>query len=224
MEQQNNSKSEPIFDASEGLVYKKETVFKHKNRIQELKQNKSREMLLLKKFEKDQQSLPKMDIKTPESFVHEYLTRQRNYAKYKHLVWNILSRFLIFEKRRPNPKTKTFTCESENGPVLIIRIKGDSQIPEQPRRILKSLRLYKIHSADVHVLDDKLRKALKVVAPYVIYGNVSRSVLKKLFRQRGFAIDEKIYKPISNEEIIEEKLGHLEIICIDDIGKAILYN
>ena len=84
---------------------------------------------------------------------------------------------------------------------------------------MKSLRLYKIHSADVHILDERLKKALKVIAPYVVYGNVSKKILKKLLRQRGFAIDEKIYKPISNEEIIEDKLGHLDIICIDDLGK-----
>ena len=100
-----------------------------------------------------------------------------------------------------------------------MRIKGDSQIPEQPKRILKSLRLYKIHSADIHILDERLKKALKVIAPYVVYGNISKKILKKLLRQRGFAIDEKIYKPISNEEIIEDKLGHLDIICIDDLGK-----
>ena len=102
---------------------------------------------------------------------------------------------------------------------MILRIKGDAQIPEQPKRILKSLRLYKTHSADVHILNDKLRKALKVVAPYVVYGNISKRNLKQLLRQRGFAIDEKIYKPISNEEIIEDKLGHLDIICIDDLGR-----
>ena len=78
--------------------------------------------------------------------------------------------------------------------------------------------MHKIHSADVHILNDRLKQALKVVAPYVIYGNVSKRILKKLFRQRGFANDDKIYKPISNEEIIEDKLGHLDIICIDDLG------
>ena len=86
MDNKKNLTEENVFDASEGLIYKKETVFKHKNKIQELKQNKSREKLILKKYEKDQMSIPKMDIKTPESFVHEYLTKQRNYAKYKHLV------------------------------------------------------------------------------------------------------------------------------------------
>ena len=103
---------------------------------------------------------------------------------------------------------------------MILRIKGDNQIPEQPKKILKSLRLYKIHSADVHILNDKLRKALKVVAPYVVYGNISKRILKKLLRQRGFAIENKVYKPISNEEIIEDTLGHLDIICIDDLGRV----
>lgn len=79
-------KEDPIFTAADGLVYKKETIFKHKNKIQELKQNKIREKFILKKYEKDQRKLPSSDVKTPESFVHEYLTRQRNYAKYKHHV------------------------------------------------------------------------------------------------------------------------------------------
>jgi len=86
MEQKTEQTQENVFNAADGLVYKKETVFKHKNRIQELKQNKSREKLILKKYEKDQQKLPDSDVRTPESFVHEYLTKQRNYSKYKHLV------------------------------------------------------------------------------------------------------------------------------------------
>ena len=78
--------NEEIFESGDKLVYKKETVFKHKNRIQELKQNKSREKILLKKYEKEQMKIPKSEIKTPESFVHNYLTQQRRYAKYKHHV------------------------------------------------------------------------------------------------------------------------------------------
>ena len=75
-----------LFTASDGLVYKKETIFKHKNKIAELKQNKSKEKILLKKYDDSQRKLPKSDIKTPESYVHEYLAQQRNYSKYKHHV------------------------------------------------------------------------------------------------------------------------------------------
>lgn len=108
--------------------------------------------------------------------------------------------------------------------TIIIRIKGDTQIPEQARRILKSLRLYKIHSADVHKMDLRLSKALKVVGPYVVYGRVNKKVLRKMLKQRGFAIIEKKHIPISNEEIIEEQLGHLDVVCIEDIGKGSFFN
>lgn len=86
MQAKQDSKNQEIFNAADELVYKKETVFKHKNRIQELKQNKSREKIVLKRYQKAQRKLPDSDVRTPESFVHEYLSRQRGYAKYKHLV------------------------------------------------------------------------------------------------------------------------------------------
>lgn len=75
-----------FFTAADGTVYKKETIFKHKNRIREMKQNKAYEKQLVKKYQKEQRLMPGERIKTPEAFVHEYLNRQREYVKYKHLV------------------------------------------------------------------------------------------------------------------------------------------
>ena len=112
----------------------------------------------------------------------------------------------------------------ENSKVLLVlRIKGDTQTPDQAKRLLNSLRLHKIHSADVFQMTEKLRQALKLVAPYVIYGRVSKDVLSKILKQRGFAIVNKEYKAISNEEIIETGLGHLDIVCVQDLGKCFFF-
>lgn len=80
------------------------------------------------------------------------------------------------------------------------------------------MRLHKIHSADVYQVTPKVQKALKVLAPYIIYGTVSKSVLSQILKKRGFAIINKKYEPISNEQIIEDNLGHLDIVCIQDLG------
>ena len=105
--------------------------------------------------------------------------------------------------------------------ILAVRIKGDRTIPEQPKRILKSMRLHKIHSADVYQVTAKVQRALKVLAPYIIFGTVSKSVLSQILRKRGFAIVDKKHEPISNEQIIEDHLGHLDIVCIEDLGKIL---
>ena len=68
-------------------------------------------------------------------------------------------------------------------------------------------------------MNPRLQKALNVIEPYVIYGPVYKSIIRKILNTRGFAIKDKEFIPIKNEEVIEEGLGKHDIVCIEDIGK-----
>lgn len=58
---------------------------------------------------------------------------------------------------------------------------------------------------------------LKLVEPYVTYGEPNLATVRSLVYKRGFAKVNGQRVPISSNAVIEEKLGPKGIICIEDL-------
>ena len=183
-----------------GLIYKAETVLLRRNRINEKSEQKARQKIESYKIQKDKQKIPKLEVLRPDQFVYDYRQKQRNYA--------------YFKLRKGNKKEIQL---SDNQTILVLRITGDKNISENQKRILRRLGLHKSHEAHLFQSNQSLKDQLKLVENFVVYGQVNRKTLKELISKRGnFKIDNKL-QLISSNKIVEDVLGKLGVVCVEDI-------
>ena len=109
--------------------------------------------------------------------------------------------------------------------IFVIRVKGPTtaKIPKKPFTVLKLLRLLELNTGVFMKLTKTTFPLLKLVSPYVIIGQPSlnsiRSLIQKrsriLYQREGEAEPKEII--LNDNNIVEEKLGGDNIICIEDI-------
>ena len=191
----------PIIRGENGLLYKAETILRHRNRITEIRDRKARQKLESQKIQRQKQKVPKSDVKKPEDFVNRYREQQKNYASYKI-------------RKHGVPED----VDLQNGSlVLILRIRGDKHISPQQKGIFKRLQLKKQHEAHLFVVDELLKKKIRSIENFIIYGSVTKGLVKSLISKRGFIKSGKDIQPINSNKIVEDLLGPLGIVCIEDV-------
>jgi large subunit ribosomal protein L7e len=58
---------------------------------------------------------------------------------------------------------------------------------------------------------------LKIVEPFVAYGYPNLKTVRELVYKRGYGKVNKQRLPITDNELIEENLGKLGIVCVEDL-------
>lgn len=190
-----------------GLIYKAETIIRHKNRLSEIAERKAKQKIESFNVQKSKQKIPKSEVIRPEVFVTDYREKQRNYAYYK--------------LKKGSKKEVDLT---ENAIILILRIHGEKNLSEQQSKILKKLGLWKPHEAHLFKVNDVLKAQLKAIENFVIYGTVNRKTIKQLIAKRGnFRVEKKVTL-ISSNKIVEDVLGKIGVVCVEDIVSEISTN
>jgi len=183
-----------------GLIYKAETILRHKNRLNEIAERKAKQKIESFNIQKSKQKVPKNEIIKPEEFVNAYREKQRNFSYYK---------------LRKN-SSKVIDLE-ENSVILVLRIKGDKNLSTQQRKILRKMGLFRAHEAHIFKVDESLKNHLKAVENFVIYGKINRKTIKQLISKRGKFLVEKKVELISSNKIVEDILGNFGIVCVEDM-------
>lgn len=101
--------------------------------------------------------------------------------------------------------------------VFAIRIRDHIGEPRSVRRTLASLRLRNIHEGVFLRYDEKTRKMLHLVEPWVVYGKPSMAVVNDLITRRGCGYVDRQRVPLSDNVTIEKALGNKNIICVEDL-------
>lgn len=105
--------------------------------------------------------------------------------------------------------------------VFVIRIRGSSKrvpIPSQIRKTLFNMRLRSQYDGVFLKYNEITRKMLQLVEPFVVYGTLSKSSVQNLITRRGHCKVDGKRVPISDNIVIEEKLGDEHgIICVEDL-------
>lgn len=109
----------------------------------------------------------------PEDLVHMYRNQVRSYQDYK---------------RRKN---REIDDQKVQGLVFILRIQGDKGLSENQRKLLKFLKLKKMHEGRVFQSSPKLQKIIQSLENLIIYGKISLENLHNLIQKRGFIRKEK---------------------------------
>ena len=98
-----------------------------------------------------------------------------------------------------------------------IRLRGISNIPPKPRKIMQLLRLRQINNGVFVKLTAATQQMLQLISPYVTWGEPNLKSIRELIYKRGFAKINKQRIPIQDNAIIEESLGKYGIISVEDL-------
>eukprot|EP01126_Amoeba_proteus_P041704 TRINITY_DN4495_c0_g3_i7.p1 TRINITY_DN4495_c0_g3~~TRINITY_DN4495_c0_g3_i7.p1 ORF type:complete len:161 (+),score=39.35 TRINITY_DN4495_c0_g3_i7:638-1120(+) len=91
-------------------------------------------------------------------------------------------------------------------------------LTEDISKILRSFRVKGTHTAAfVKVTPGNIRR-LKIIESYVTWGFPTRKTISDLLYKRGFARGEGFGRvTLNNNKLIEDSLGHLGFICVEDL-------
>ncbi|QLG71385.1 hypothetical protein HG535_0B04270 [Zygotorulaspora mrakii] len=107
--------------------------------------------------------------------------------------------------------------------VMRVKTNGATSIPHRAFKILTLLRLVELNTGIFIKLTGKVYPLLKFIAPYIVIGKPSLSSIRALIQKRSRISyqksedEEPVEMPLNDNNIIEEKLGELGIICQEDI-------
>lgn len=140
-------------------------------------------------------------FKRAEQYVKEYRDQERDEVR----------------MRREAKAAGSYYVPAEPKLALVIRIKGINKISPKPRKILQLLRLVQINSAVFVRLTSCTIKMLKLVEPYVAWGEPNLKSVRELIYKRGHGKVNKQRIPITDNSVIEKVLGRYGIICVEDL-------
>lgn len=100
---------------------------------------------------------------------------------------------------------------------IVIRLKDDEeQLADVCKDVFRLLRLDTLNQAVFIKITKATLSLLNIVSPYVVWGYPSLQVVRDMVMKRGRTMLGRHKHSIDNK-IIEEKLGHCGILCIEDI-------
>ncbi|VDM96764.1 unnamed protein product [Thelazia callipaeda] len=143
---------------------------------------------------------------------HDIFKRAETYVR-KH-------RFRVREElrlKREARKAGNFYVPDEPRLGFVIRIRGVNQMHPRPRKVLQLLRLRQINNGIFIKLNKATLQMLRIVEPYVAWGYPSLRTVHDLVYKRGYAKVNGRRVPITDNSIIENSLGKLNIICMEDL-------
>merc|ERR1719323_3043039 len=119
--------------------------------------------------------------------------------------------------RRMAKKEGNFYVPAEAKLAFVIRIRGINQVSPKVNKALQLLRLRQINNGVFVKLNKSSLNMLRLVEPFVAWGYPNLKSVKELLLKRGYAKVNHQRIPITDNQIIEDNLGKLGIICMEDL-------
>ncbi|KAJ6502364.1 60S ribosomal protein L7 [Mycena sanguinolenta] len=143
----------------------------------------------------------KVIFKRAESYVKEYLTKEKEEIRLK----------------RAARTAGDFYVPAQPKVYFVVRIRGINEIAPKPRKILQLLRLLQINNGVFVKVTRATQQMLRLVEPYITYGEPNIKSIRELIYKRGYGKVDKQRIPLSNNAVIEESLGKYNILCVEDL-------
>ncbi|RKP07914.1 60S ribosomal protein L7 [Thamnocephalis sphaerospora] len=140
-------------------------------------------------------------FKRAQQYVKEYRQKEREVIRLKRVARN----------------DGNYYVEAEAKVVFVIRIKGIMKMAPKPRKVLQLLRLRQINNGVFLRMTKATANMLKLVEPYVTYGEANLKSIRELIYKRGFGKVKSQRKALSDNRVVEETLGKYGIICVEDL-------
>ncbi|KAI9064441.1 60S ribosomal protein L7 [Trametes sanguinea] len=143
----------------------------------------------------------KVIFKRAESYVKEYLTKEKEEIRLK----------------RAARASGDFYVPAEPKVYFVVRIRGINNIAPKPRKILQLLRLLQINNGVFVKVTKATQQMLRLVEPYVTYGEPNLKSVRELIYKRGYGKVDKQRIPLNNNAVIEQALGKYDILSVEDL-------
>ncbi|KAL4247289.1 universal ribosomal protein uL30 family protein [Abortiporus biennis] len=143
----------------------------------------------------------KVVFKRAESYVKEYLAKEKEEIRLK----------------RAARAAGDFYVPAQAKIYFVVRIRGINEIAPKPRKILQLLRLLQINNGVFVKVTKATEQMLRLVEPYVTYGEPNLKSVRELIYKRGYGKINKQRIPLTNNGVIEETLGKYDILSVEDL-------
>jgi large subunit ribosomal protein L7e len=150
---------------------------------------------------KAQKAKRKVIFKRAESYVKEYLAKEKEEIRLK----------------RAARAAGDFYVPAQPKVYFVIRIRGINEIAPKPRKILQLLRLLQINNGVFVKVTKATQQMLRLVEPYITYGEPNLKSIRELIYKRGYGKVDKQRIPLTDNAIIEKSLGKFDILCVEDL-------
>ncbi|KAH9483970.1 60S ribosomal protein L7 [Psilocybe cubensis] len=148
----------------------------------------------------------KVIFKRAESYVKEYLAKEKEEIRLK----------------RAARTAGDFYVPAQPKVYFVVRIRGINEIAPKPRKILQLLRLLQINNGVFVKATRATQQMLRLVEPYITYGEPNLKTVRELIYKRGYGKVDKQRIPLSNNSVIENALGKFDILCVEDLVHEII--
>lgn len=139
-----------------------------------------------------------------EVFVNKYLKAERDAKRMKR---TILQGQLF----------KTPSNAESQKLLIVFRHRAHRIASETTSKILRSLKLAKLHNAVFLKNDTESSALLKLIEPYVCWGYPNINTVRNLIFKHGYFLIDKKRTALNSNKLVEERLGSEGIICVEDI-------
>ncbi|KAL4428783.1 hypothetical protein ABPG74_001297 [Tetrahymena malaccensis] len=156
---------------------------------------------------KERNAKPTAEHLTPEFLVQNYRAQQTAYSNFK---------------KRSLKIARDTTEVQKDKVVVVVRIRGVKDISAEQTKILRLFKLPTINSATFIKMNTANLRRLKRVENYVTYGYPSRKVISELIYKRAHAKINGKRVHLDNNKKVEDNLGNLGIICLEDLVNEIV--
>ncbi|XP_036621726.1 60S ribosomal protein L7-like 1 [Trichosurus vulpecula] len=175
-----------------------ENLLKKRKAYQALKATQAKQALLEKRKQKKGSQLK---FRRLESFVHESHRIIRDVARLKRLDW----------------KPERYVLKDAHRLAFVVRMERINGVSNQVTKTIEELRLKKIYSGVFVKMTPTSLKKLRIIEPYVTWGYPNLKSVRELILKRGQARINNKKVSLTDNTLIEERLGKFGIICLEDI-------
>jgi len=175
-----------------------ETILKRRRNLQRIAASRAAATLKQRKTLKEKRRIV---FKRAEQYTKEYRAKERDEVRLRRMA-----------KRDGN-----FYVPAEAKLAFVVRIRGINQVSPKVKKALQLLRLRQINNGVFVKLNKSTLNMLRLVEPFVAWGYPNLKTIRDLVYKRGFAKVNHQRIAISNNEVIEQSLGALNIICVEDL-------
>jgi len=175
-----------------------ETLLKRRKAAAESRAKQLKHALIEKKKNREKRRLI---FRRAESYIRQYRKEQKDKIR------------LLRQAR----KHGNFFVPDEPRLAFVIRIRGINQVHPRVRKVLQLFRLRQINNGVFVKLNNATLNMLRIAEPYITWGYPNMKTIRELIYKRGFGKVNGRRLPITDNRVIEGRLGRFDIVCIEDL-------
>jgi len=119
--------------------------------------------------------------------------------------------------RRMARKAGNFYVPDQSKIAFVMRIRGINGVHPRPRKVMQLFRLRQINNGVFVKVNKATLHMIKICEPYITWGYPNLKSVRELIYKRGYGKIDKKRIPLTDNALIEKKLGRFGIICMEDL-------